>query len=140
LITALSASESHELLRSGRIARLGCVVDGEPYVVPVNYFIEGEYAYVHSLPGRKIEALRAHPRACLQLDEIKDYVDWHSVLAYGTYEEIKSPDERARVLNAFSKHFPLLTPVESTVIQDATPPAIIAFRLRLDSVTGVKEG
>jgi len=140
LIKTLSTSESRGLLDKGRIARLGCIADGEPYVVPVNYILEGEYAYVHSLPGRKVEALRAHPRACLQVDDIGESVGWRSVLAYGTYEEIKSPEERARVLNAFCKRFTLLTPVESFIIRDATPPAVIVFRIRIDDVSGIKEG
>ena len=140
MIKTLSTDEAHELLRESRLARLGCVIDGEPYVVPVNYYLDGDCAYIHSLPGRKVEALRANPRACLQVDDIKDEVGWRSVLAYGTYEEIKGREERARVLNALYERFPLLTPVESAIACDASPPAIIVFRLRLDSINGIQEG
>lgn len=140
MITTLSSGEARDLLRESRLARLGCIIDGEPYVVPVNYYLDGDCAYVHSLPGRKVEALRANPRACLQVDDIKDDVLWRSALAYGIYEEIKSHDERARVLNAFHERFPLLTPVESAITQDASPPAVIVFRIRIHAVSGIKEG
>jgi len=47
-----------------------CIAAGWPYVVPVNYFFDGKDIYIHSLPGKKLDALRANPRACLQVDEI----------------------------------------------------------------------
>src|SRR5688500_2399013 len=115
MITRLSDAESYALLRAGRIARLGCVAGGEPYVVPVNYAFNDESVIIHSLPGRKITAMRAAPRVCLQVDDIKDGCRWKSVLAYGTFEEINNPAERSRSLNHLLSVFPQLTPVESLI-------------------------
>ena len=140
MIKTLNRDEALELLTRGRIARLGCVAEDEAYVVPVHYYFDGEYAYFHSLPGRKVDALRAHPRACLQVDEIEDVVSWRSVLAYGNYEEIGDPDERTGIVNSFMRRFPLLTPVESAVVHDGAPPRLITFRLHIDTINGVKEG
>lgn len=140
MIKTLSESESFDILLRGRLARLGCIVEGEPYVVPVNYYLDGDNAYLHSLPGRKIEALRRHPRACLQVDEIRDEANWRSVLAYGHYEEIGSHDERAHILNDFYKRFALLTPVESVIVHDGASLDVIVFRLRIDTVSGIGEG
>ena len=70
MITHLTADEARALLASRRVGRLGCVYEGGPYVVPINYVLDGESIYTHSLPGQKIEALRANPKACLQVDEI----------------------------------------------------------------------
>ena len=140
MLTTLSQRESYALLRNSRVARLGCVIDGEPYVVPVNYYLEGDFAYFHSLPGRKLEALRTHPRACLQVDEIKDEARWRSVLAHGTYEEIESLNERGRILNEFFQRFPLLTPVESAMVQDVAPPPVVVFRIRIEKISGIQDG
>lgn len=98
-------------------------------VAPVNYFFEDDCAYIHSLPGQKIAALRAYPRACLQVDEIEDICHWRSVLAVGNFEELTNPDERTRVLNEIFRRFPTLTPIESTATRDAAPPSIIVFRV-----------
>ena len=57
-------------------------------MVPINYVLDGESIYVHSLPGRKLEALRANPRACLQVDEVNDPYHWRSAIAFGDYEEV----------------------------------------------------
>jgi nitroimidazol reductase NimA-like FMN-containing flavoprotein (pyridoxamine 5'-phosphate oxidase superfamily) len=135
----LSEEEARALLSACRIGRLGCVDNGEPYVVPINYVFEDGAIYSHSLPGRKIEALRAHPRACLQVDEIEDDFNWRSALAYGDFEEIRVPSDRRSVLRKLLARFPLLTPVESMMAQDAGAPDSIVFRIRIDRITGVAE-
>ena len=42
MIKDLGQDKSRELLRRGSVARLACVADNEPYVVPVNYVFDGE--------------------------------------------------------------------------------------------------
>ena len=135
----LSESEARDLIADGRIGRLGCVDNGEPYVVPVNYVFEDMSIYSHSLPGRKIDVLRAHPRACLQVDEIENELKWRSVIAYGNFEEIRVPSDRRSILSKLLSRFPLLTPVESQMAQDASAPDSIVFRIRIDRITGVTE-
>ena len=135
----LSESEARDLIADGRIGRLGCVDNGEPYVVPINYVFEDGSIYSHSLPGRKIDVLRAHPRACLQVDEIENNFEWRSVIAYGNFEEIRVPSDRRSILSKLLGRFPLLTPVESVMAQDASAPDSIVFRIRIDRITGVTE-
>lgn len=128
------------MLISGRLGRLGCVDNGEPYIVPVNYLFEEGSIYSHSLPGRKLDALRTHPRACLQVDDIRDDLNWTSVIAYGNFEEVRLPGDRRSVLTKLLERFPLLTPVESVMAEDAAAPDSIVFRIRVDRITGVAEG
>lgn len=136
----LSESEARDLIADGRIGRLGCVDNGEPYVVPINYVFEDGSIYSHSLPGRKIDVLRAHPRACLQVDEIENNFEWRSVIAFGSFEEIRVPSDRRSILSKLLGRFPLLTPVESVMAQDASAPDSIVFRIRIDRISGVTEG
>ena len=136
----LSEAEARKLIAGGKIGRLGCVVDGEPYVVPINYVFEDESIYSHSLPGRKIDALRMHPRACLQVDEIENDFQWRSVIAYGNFEEIRVPSDRRAVLSKLLDRFPLLTPVESTLAKDANAPDTVVFRIIVNRITGVEDG
>ncbi len=135
----LSEDESRTLLGSARVARLGCIADGEPYIIPINYYLENDGIYSHSLPGLKIEALRGNPRACVQVDEIETDVLWRSVLAFGVYEEILNPTERREIINRLLDQSPLLTPVESALAADGGPPPVIVFRIRIERITGVAE-
>jgi nitroimidazol reductase NimA-like FMN-containing flavoprotein (pyridoxamine 5'-phosphate oxidase superfamily) len=136
----LSEAEARDLIVAGKMGRLGCVANGEPYVVPINYLFEDESIYSHSLPGRKIEVLREHPRACLQVDEIENDFAWRSAIAYGNFEEIRVPSDRSSILSKLLARFPLLTPVESMMAQDAGAPDSVVFRIIVDRITGVKEG
>ena len=137
MITQLSSSETLELLSSQTLGRLGCSLDGEPYVVPVNYIVVDENIYVHSLPGHKINILRANPRACLQADDIKDEFTWRSVIATGAYEEVTDPEERERMLSRLLKGQPNLTPVESAMQPGGDK--VILFRIRVERITGLVE-
>jgi nitroimidazol reductase NimA-like FMN-containing flavoprotein (pyridoxamine 5'-phosphate oxidase superfamily) len=141
MITRLNEEESFALLRASRLARLACVADdGEPYVVPVNYVCDDVSIIVHSLPGKKIEAMRSRPRVCVQVDEIKDQFNWTSVLAFGTYKEVTGEAARERAMNLLLAALPDLTPVESVIAHDAGAPAPIIFRVLIDRVTGMREG
>ena len=137
MISQLGETDSRALLREKITGRLGCSDNGKPYVVPVNYIFDEECIYVHSLPGRKINVLRANPNACLQVDEIEDSYNWRSVIAFGLYEEIVDVDERERLLGRLFKRLPHLTPVESRM-KTGTPQTIV-FRLRITEITGVFE-
>jgi len=138
MIQPLSDAEARSLLREGRLGRLGCVVDGGPYVVPVGYVFEGNNIYVHSLPGRKITALRANPRACLQVDVIENHCHWRSAIAFGRYEEITNEDERNWAVRRLLSRFPQLTPVESVPVHDGQS-SVIVFCIRVETVTGAGE-
>lgn len=138
MITPLSREEACALLTECRLGRLGCTYAGGPYVVPVNYVFDGESIYVHSLPGRKLAALRDNPRACLQVDEIIDEFRWRSAIAFGVYEDVTDPGERDRAVRLLLSRFPQLTPVESVPVHDGQSSVII-FRIHVDEVTGVGE-
>jgi nitroimidazol reductase NimA-like FMN-containing flavoprotein (pyridoxamine 5'-phosphate oxidase superfamily) len=140
MMNMLNESEGRKLFQSARIARLGCIVNGEPYIVPINCIIEGDYLYSHSLPGLKISALRENPSACVQVDQIESDLCWRSAIAFGKFEEIIKQNERADVLTKLLRHFPLLTPVESAIAADGSSPSVVVFRIRIERLTGVSEG
>jgi nitroimidazol reductase NimA-like FMN-containing flavoprotein (pyridoxamine 5'-phosphate oxidase superfamily) len=135
----LSDLEAHDVIKNGKVGRLGCIDNQEPYVVPINYLADEGSIYSHSLPGRKIDAMRAHPRACLQVDQIDDDFHWRSAIAFGNFEEITLPADRREILGKLLVRFPALTPVESTIVRDAGAPDSIVFRIVVDRVTGVEE-
>ena len=139
MMTILKEIEARKVLDSARVARLGCIVNGEPYVVPISCHLEDDCVYSHSLPGLKISALRENPRACVQADEIESDLRWRSAIAFGKFEEITKSTEREEVLTKLLRKFPLLTPVESAIAVDASTPQVIVFRIRIDRVTGVSE-
>ena len=135
----LSDAEAIEVIMTGKLGRLGCIDNGEPYVVPINYVFDDGSIYSHSLPGKKIDAMRAHARVCLQVDQIDDDFRWRSAIAYGEFEEMDRPHDRREILGKLLSHFPKLTPVESRIVHDAAAPDSVVFRVVVDRITGVEE-
>jgi hypothetical protein len=60
-------------------------------------------------------------------------------LAFGKYEEITNPGGRSKILGKLINRFPMLTPVESAIAEDAGPPPVIVYRIRINKITGVAE-
>lgn len=140
MMKMLSNDDARGLFETSRVARLGCIVNGEPYVVPINCYLEDDRLYSHSLPGMKITALRENPSACVQVDDIQSDLSWRSAIAFGKFEEILKPSERTDVLVKLLRKFPMLTPVESAISIDGAAPQVIVFRINIDRISGVSEG
>ena len=140
MMKMLSNDAARHLFHEARIFRLGCVVNGEPYVVPINCHLEGDYLYSHSLYGLKISGLRENPRACVQVDEIENDLHWKSAMAFGKFEEVTKSSERADILSKLLGRFPMLTPVESAIAIDGSSPEVIVFKIKIERLTGVSEG
>lgn len=136
-IGKLKDTDALMLLHEETLGRLGCIASGWPYVVPVNYFFDGKDIFVHTLPGKKIDALRANPRVCMQVDAIKDSYNWRSVIAYGTFEEVSDEETRENVLTKLYRHLPHMTPVESRLVNGMKET--IVFRIKVEEVTGLAE-
>jgi len=135
----LNDAEALEVIKAGKVGRLGCIDNDEPYVVPINYLFDEGSIYSHSLPGKKIDAMREHPRACLQVDHIDDDFHWRSAIAFGKFEEMDRPKDRRDILSKLLSRFPKLTPVESRIVQDAAAPDSVVFRIVVDRISGVME-
>ena len=135
----LTELEAIELIKAGKIGRLGCVDQEGPYVVPINYMLDDGEIYSHALPGKKINAMRTEPRVCLQVDQIQDDLHWSSAIAFGRFEEIRSPQCRHAAIGRLLSGFPKMTPVETMMVQDAAAPDSIIFKIVVERVTGVSE-
>jgi uncharacterized protein len=140
MIKAMSHEECMNLLRQKRLAHLGCIYNGKPYVVPVNFVIDDNRAYIHTLPGKKAKAIRSNPKGCLQVEDILSETLWSSVIASGEFEEVPSGAEKAKYLNQIMNSFPSLTPVESMLVQDGIALPVLVYRLTITELTGVSEG
>jgi nitroimidazol reductase NimA-like FMN-containing flavoprotein (pyridoxamine 5'-phosphate oxidase superfamily) len=70
IVEELSREECWQLLATGSIGRLAVITaDGLPFVVPVNYVLDGEIVVFRSDYGTKFDALLRHPVA-FQVDSI----------------------------------------------------------------------
>ena len=63
-------------------------------MVPGNYIYDGHFIMAHSLKGMKIEMMRKKPKVCFEVDEMKNFTNWRSVIVWGEYQEFTEERER----------------------------------------------
>lgn len=90
-VQEMTTPECQAMLEANSICHLGCIAAGKPYIVPLQYIYRDGMLYAFSMPGRKIESMRADSHVCLQLDHVESKQEWQSVLVEGRYQEL--PDD-----------------------------------------------
>jgi nitroimidazol reductase NimA-like FMN-containing flavoprotein (pyridoxamine 5'-phosphate oxidase superfamily) len=104
MLGALDQDEIEDVLRSEILGRIGCIVDGWPYVVPVTYAYDGESVYVHSAEGHKLRAMRANPQVCFEVERIRSATNWQTVIARGRFEPLWR-DINSRAMDLLATRF-----------------------------------
>jgi|SRR5579883_2373804 len=98
MIGDLTHDEIESFLAENVIGRIGCHAYGRTYVVPITYAYDGTAVYAHSHHGMKLTMMRENPHVCFEVDAMDDFANWRSVIAWGTFAELRGP-ERERCLN-----------------------------------------
>ncbi len=94
----LSDSEIDAVLAGNLVGRIGCHADGRTYVVPLSYAYDGQFIYVRTQEGLKIDMLRKNPELCFQVDTLENMANWKSVVIWGRFEELTDPELRSAAL------------------------------------------
>lgn len=142
IIRELSADLCSTIIEKNRAARLGCSFEHRPYVVPIFYAYADGYAYAFTLPGRKLETMRANPRVALLVEEGGEGRGWRSVLAEGSFEEL--PDRighkrlRDRAWSLLSRHVDWWEPgaLKPVAPMQAEHAYHVFFRVHLEQMSG----
>lgn len=137
MIGKLSARQSERVLREATVGRIGVCANGITYVVPITFVRDGDSVYGHSLLGQKIRMMRSNPRVGFEVDLISDMANWRSVIAQGTFEELRGDvaDAAARLIAA--RLGPLTT--SRTAGPHGTAGAkrpSVSYRIRLGQISG----
>lgn len=145
LIKEISQKECLDTVARASVGRLGCSFQDQPYVVPIYFAYEGEWIYVFSTFGKKIEWMRANPKVCVEIEEKVSESERISVLVNGLYEELAEPQftqERAhaRQLLAKKHHWWLNAMAERRVGFEDQQVEPLFFRIHVDSATGLRWG
>jgi len=131
MVGLLSCEEIETLLQRQCVGRIGCSIDERPYIVPMRYVYDGTAVYAVSAPGQKIDAMRAQPLVCFEVDEIDSTGTWRSVISTGVFSEITNDDERRSSLRYLGVAW------AGSEGSDSPPPtSIIVFSIRLLEKSG----
>jgi hypothetical protein len=127
MINELHPDEIEAVLHRHHVGRLACLVAGEPYLVPITYAYRDSVLYGHTMPGQKLDAMRAEPRVAFEVDERWESDTWRSVVVRGVFEELTAEDERRAASAALHGAYPDATRVVGSGV---------LFRIRPTAKTG----
>lgn len=141
-IRVLSRMECVHVLTASRLGHLACTSGSQPYVVPIYFAYGDNHLYAFSMPGKKIEWMRANPHVSIAVEERGQDRTWKSVVVDGRYEEL--PDrighkvQRDHAWSLLSRHTDWWEP---GALQLVTPGLAghsehVFFRVLVDDVSG----
>ena len=124
MIGTLSDPEIENVLNGNIFGRLGCNDGFRTYVVPINYVYDGKNIIAHSIEGMKIHMMRSNPNVCFEVDEMKSYTEWKSVIVWGHYQELTNERDRYQALKLFVDRM-----LHSKISKTAMPPDMLAKKV-----------
>jgi nitroimidazol reductase NimA-like FMN-containing flavoprotein (pyridoxamine 5'-phosphate oxidase superfamily) len=104
IIREMDAADGTTFVSSRRIGRLACCSNGRPYVVPVHYVYRDGSIFSFTMPGQKLEFMRANPRVCLQVDDITHKDHWTSVIIEGIFREFSTDKDKQQAWTILREH------------------------------------
>jgi nitroimidazol reductase NimA-like FMN-containing flavoprotein (pyridoxamine 5'-phosphate oxidase superfamily) len=146
MIGKLSLQEIDEVLYESKLGRIGCSDGTKTYIVPISFVYDGKFIVAHSVDGMKIRMMRANPNVCFEVEEVKNHVNWKTVIAWGRFEEITNELERYEGMKLFVDRM-----MKLKISATAQPPEIsemrvhphqpgsvrpIIYRIRIEEKTG----
>jgi nitroimidazol reductase NimA-like FMN-containing flavoprotein (pyridoxamine 5'-phosphate oxidase superfamily) len=137
-IDEMSSKEIHKLLHRVEYGHLGCIHEGKPYVMPMQYYLEDEDIYLFTTEGMKTHDIDANPEICLQVEEIHDPLHWRSVIVNGRANRLTEQPDIDRAMHLIKEKNPKLSPAISRTWIDAQghSEAISIYRIHESEMSG----
>jgi nitroimidazol reductase NimA-like FMN-containing flavoprotein (pyridoxamine 5'-phosphate oxidase superfamily) len=114
----VDTAEREKILSACKTCFIAVAEDNKPYVVPMNFAVDGDTVILHSAKeGRKWEALRKNPEICVTWI-LGEELAWQdalvgcsyrvkskTVIAEGNVEFVDDYDEKVRCLHVFMSQY-----------------------------------
>jgi nitroimidazol reductase NimA-like FMN-containing flavoprotein (pyridoxamine 5'-phosphate oxidase superfamily) len=133
MIGKLTNEQIDEVLKANVLGRIGCNDGKKTYVVPINYVFDGKFIIGHSVAGLKIQMMRKNPEVCFEVDEMKSFTNWKSVIVWGTYQELTEERDRYGAMKLFVDRM-----MKMKISETAVPPEISEQRVHPRSPGNIK--
>jgi uncharacterized protein len=141
LIHELTRQESLDVLTHTHLGRLACSQRLQPYIVPFHFAYQNNWLYSFSMPGQKIDWMRANPLVCVEADQMRRE-QWTTVVVFGRYEELSDTaemrSERAFALGLLRQRSEWWEPGSVKITHGGRPPALVPifYRIEIVQITG----
>lgn len=138
-------------LRTGEVAHLATVWEGQPFVTPTNFYFDeaGHRLILHSnTTGRLRANIDHHPQVCAEISEVGRYLpsnvalefslQYRSVIVFGNARIIGDPEDQRRMLHLLiAKYFgPMERGKDYRPVTDQELKRTTVYELRIESWSG----
>jgi nitroimidazol reductase NimA-like FMN-containing flavoprotein (pyridoxamine 5'-phosphate oxidase superfamily) len=133
----LTAADCATVLERNHLGRVAFLRDGRVDIEPVGYAAQGDWIFVRSAQGAKLEAFAHNPYVAFEVDEVDGPFDWRSVVAHGTIYMLPADGapieqrEFERALRALRSIMP-----DALTKSDPVPERTVVYGLHIDRQTG----
>lgn len=105
-----------EILRAAQVCRIALCDGDRPYIVPMNFGLDGNRLYFHcASEGRKLDVIRRNPQAGFEVDIDHHLVrgesachwgcGYRSVVGFGRIRRVDDPSEKLHGLQTVMRHY-----------------------------------
>lgn len=139
-IREMSSDEVLALLKKIGYGHLGCIHEGKPYVIPMQYYLKEQKIYLFTDQGKKSHDLDLNPEICLQVEELQDTENWSSAVVTGRVSRIEEQSAIAEIAEFIKERNPTFAPVLNREWHDVDELAnkIAFYRIESEAMTGTK--
>jgi nitroimidazol reductase NimA-like FMN-containing flavoprotein (pyridoxamine 5'-phosphate oxidase superfamily) len=138
----LTELEAREFLSEAKVAHIGVVSNGVPYVSPMSYVLDDNRILFRTKPGRRFEALIANPAVSIEVSRFDDASgDWMSVIVEGNAVERTDAETTTRAVELLLEKYEkvLGSPLSRSGFQAmATFPHVV--EVAIDEISGMASG
>lgn len=139
---SISEVEAREFLAEAMVAHIGVVSNGDPYVSPMSFVVEGNRILFRTKPGKRFEAVLANPKVSIEASRFDEQSgDWISVIVAGHAAECTDSATTTRTVELLLEkyHEVLGSPLSRDAFQAmATFPHVL--EVEIDEITGMVSG
>ena len=139
---SITVEQAKPFLDESLVAHIGVMSEGEPYVTPMSFVVDGDRILFRTKPGKRHEAMMENSAVSIEVSTFDDETgDWTSVIVRGRAAEV---DDDATILLTVQlllrKYGTVLgSPLSRGEIQPmASFPHVV--QVPIDEITGMTSG
>lgn len=138
----MTEGEALEFLRGAMVAHIGVVSDGEPYVTPMSFVVDGRRILFRTKPGKRLEAIGTDPVVSIEVSKFDETTGvWVSVVVKGRAVERVDDETAARAVELLLEKYKAVlgSPFGHGGLQPmATFPHVV--EVPIEVITGMTSG
>ena len=138
----ITEDQAKAFLTDELVAHIGVISNGEPYVTPMSYVVDGDRILFRTKPGKRFEAMTASPTVSIEASTFDaETGEWVSVIVKGVAAEVHDDETISTAVQLLLNKYQAVlgTPLGRGGIQPmATFPHVVA--VSIEEITGMSSG